>query len=52
MIYFIIGIIGTVLWMACEMYTAPTMDDNGKITKPGKKLSDLFKNSPNDDIYS
>jgi hypothetical protein len=25
------------------MYTAPEMDDNGRITKPGKKLSDLFK---------
>jgi hypothetical protein len=43
MIYFIIGIVGTILWMAYEMYTAPMMDDNGRITKPGKKLSDLFK---------
>jgi hypothetical protein len=43
MIYFIIGIIGTTLWMAYEMYTAPEMDDNGRITKPGNKLSDLFK---------
>jgi hypothetical protein len=25
------------------MYTAPHMDDNGRITKPGNKLSDLFK---------
>jgi hypothetical protein len=43
MIHIIIGIIGTILWMAYEMYTAPMMDDNGNITKPGNKLSDLFK---------
>jgi hypothetical protein len=43
MIYFIIGIIGTILWMAYEMYTAPYLDDNGRIIKPGNKLSDLFK---------
>ena len=43
MIYFIIGIIGTTLWMVYEMYTAPMMDDDGRITKPGNKLSDLFK---------
>jgi hypothetical protein len=29
--------------MGYEMYTAPEMDDNGRITKPGNKLSDLFK---------
>ena len=43
MIYFIIGIVGSILWISYEMYTAPMMDDDGKITKPGKKLSDLFK---------
>jgi hypothetical protein len=43
MIYFIIGIVGTILWMAYEMYTAPEMDDNGRITKPGKKISDLWR---------
>ena len=43
MIYFVIGIIGTTLWMIYEMYTAPMMDDDGRITKPGNKLSDLFK---------
>jgi hypothetical protein len=43
MIYFIIGIVGTILWMAYEMYTAPYMDDDGRITKPGKKLSDLWQ---------
>jgi hypothetical protein len=43
MIYFVIGIVGTILWMVYEMYTAPMMDDDGRITKPGNKLSDLFK---------
>ena len=43
MIYIIIGIVGTILWMAFEMWSAPMMDDNGRITKPGNKLSDLFK---------
>ncbi len=43
MIYFIIGIVGTTLWMVYEMYTAPMMDDDGRITKQGNKLSDLFK---------
>ena len=43
MIYFIIGIIGTTLWIAFEMYRAPEMDDNGIITKPGKTLKDLLK---------
>jgi hypothetical protein len=26
-----------------SMYTAPEMNENGRITKPGKKLKDLFK---------
>ena len=43
MIYFIIGIVGTILWIAIEIYTAPTMDDDGKITKPGKKISNLWR---------
>jgi hypothetical protein len=43
MIYFIIGLIGAALWIGFEMYRAPMMDDNGKITKPGKKLSDLWR---------
>jgi hypothetical protein len=41
--YFIIGIIGTILWIAFEMWRAPMMDDNGNITKPGKKISDLWR---------
>jgi len=41
--YIVIGMIGTGLWMAYEIYRAPMMDENGKIIKEGKKLSDLFK---------
>ena len=40
--YVAIGLIGTGLWMAYEIYRAPTMDDNGKITKEGNKFSDFF----------
>ena len=43
MIYFIIGIIGSIIWIGFEMYCAPMMDDDGKITKPGKKISDLWR---------
>jgi hypothetical protein len=43
MIYFIIGIVGSILWIGYEMYRAPMMDDKGRITKPGKTLKDLFK---------
>ena len=41
----IIGLcyIASGLYIAFEMWRAPMMDDNGKITKEGKKLSDLFK---------
>ena len=31
------------LFIAYHMYIAPSMDENGKITKEGNKLSDLFK---------
>jgi hypothetical protein len=32
------------LWFAFEIYRAPMMDENtGKIIKPGKKLSDLWR---------
>jgi hypothetical protein len=36
-------IIASGLFIAYEMWRAPMMDDNGRITKEGKKLSDLFK---------
>ena len=41
--YIAIGMIGTGLWMALEIYCAPMMDENGRIIKEGKKLKDLFK---------
>ena len=41
--YVAIGLIGTGLWMAYEIYRAPMMDDNGNTIKEGKKISDLFK---------
>ena len=41
--YLAIGMIGTGLWMAFEIYRAPMMDENGNVTKEGKKLKDLFK---------
>ena len=41
--YIAIGLIGSGLWIAYEIYTAPMMDERGNITKEGKKLSDLFK---------
>jgi len=41
----IIGLcmIASGLFIAYHMYIAPSMDENGKITKEGNKLSDLFK---------
>jgi len=41
-------IIGTILiifgvWFAYEIYRAPMVDENNRITKPGKKLSDLWR---------
>jgi hypothetical protein len=41
--YLILGIIGTFIWLGYEMYTAPMMDENGRIIKKGKRLKDLFK---------
>lgn len=40
--YIAIALIGTGFWIAYEIYTAPMMDDDGNITKEGKKISDLF----------
>ena len=31
------------LWIAFEIYRAPMMDNSGRITKPGKKFSDLWR---------
>lgn len=41
--YIVIGMIGTGLWMAYEIYRAPMMDENGRVTREGNKLKDLFK---------
>lgn len=42
--YFVIGIIGTFIWMVFEMWRAPHMDEQtGKIIKPAKKFKDFFK---------
>jgi hypothetical protein len=41
--YILILIIASFIWTAYEMYRAPMMDDNGKVTKEGKQLKDLFK---------
>jgi hypothetical protein len=56
MIYFIIGIFGVYLWLAYEFWRAPLLeeqeDGSYKTIESTKKWRDLFKNSPNDDIYS
>ena len=31
------------LFIAYHMYVAPEMDEQGRITKPGKKFSDLWR---------
>ena len=43
MVGLIIPIVLTFALLAYEVYTAPMMDDNGRVTQEGKKLSDLFK---------
>lgn len=43
MVYLSIAMILSGFWIAYEIYRAPLMDDNGRIIKKGKKLSDLFK---------
>jgi hypothetical protein len=43
MITFGMALIITGLWIGFEMYRAPMMDESGRITKPGKKLSDLWR---------
>jgi hypothetical protein len=42
--YIGIVILGFFIWLCFEFWRAPMMDENtGRILKPGKKLSDLFK---------
>ena len=42
--YYIFGMLFSFIWIAYEYYTAPMMDEEtGRIIKPGKKLSDLWR---------
>ena len=47
MIYFAIGIVGTILWIGFEMWKAPLLDEkpDGSYTtiQKEKKIMDLFK---------
>lgn len=43
MIGVFIGIGVSLIWVVIEGYTAPTLDQTGKVIKEGKKLSNLFK---------
>lgn len=43
MIVVLILALVSLLIIAYCMYTAPFMDEKGRVTKPGKKLTDLFK---------
>jgi len=43
MIKFGILLIVVGLWLAFEIYRAPTVDNQDKIIKPGKKLKDLWQ---------
>ena len=38
-----IGGLVSLIWIAVEIYTADTVDNNEKIIKKGKKLKDIFK---------
>lgn len=43
-VYFLIGVVGTSIWLAYEYWRAPMMDERtGKIIKPSKTFKDLFK---------
>jgi hypothetical protein len=42
--YILIGIAGSAIWMAFEMWRAPHIDEQtGRTIEPIKKLKDLFK---------
>ena len=38
----VLGIL-SLIFTAYHMYVAPQIDDDGKVTKPGKKIRDIFK---------
>lgn len=37
------GALVSFIWIAVEYYTAPTLDQRGKVIKEGKKLKDILK---------
>lgn len=43
MIGLAIGGLVSLIWLAVEYYTAPTLDQTGKVIKEGKKLKDILK---------
>ncbi len=46
MVEIIIGIVGTILWIAYEMWRSPLIEETPtgfKTIRPAKKLKDLFK---------
>jgi hypothetical protein len=44
LIYIICAFVFSICFIAYHMYIAPEMDENtGRIIKPGKKLSDLWR---------
>jgi len=38
-----IGGLVSLIWLAVEYHTAPTLDQTGKVIKEGKKLKDILK---------
>ena len=48
MIEILIGLIVSLVWIAYEFWRAPHMDERtGKIIKPTKTISDIFKKKSN-----
>jgi len=43
MIGLAIGGLVSLIWIAVEIYTTDTVDNNEKIIKKGRKLKDIFK---------
>jgi hypothetical protein len=41
--FYLIGLLLSFAIIAYEIYTAPLMDESGRIIKEGRKLKDLFK---------
>lgn len=41
--FWLLFVVVSFVYIAFEMYTAPQMDEYGRVTKPGKKLSDLWR---------